>query len=330
MIRALTLLGMMVPLFGLMACAKSPATPSDRGAGAIHLVRIDEAGPAGEQRRRRLVERLDRAHLDYEIATVEADIGSLDDLGKALAKVPDRKGDIVLAGSALMALAATRHFHEASILFASQHDPWEGGLLSSTSPPTQPITGFTFDANTVPQILSLLERSNVTVRHVAIVADRFLAEPWTRRANAMQRQFPSYRFSVLRVDSETDLERCFREPEAAEIDAWIFLGTPIASKQFERIKTDLETRKKIAVYPRRTDVLAGGLMSYETREPDPYGIWARQIVLLSHGVPVSQVPVEHTSNFELAINLDAARRIGLSFPPKLIKSASLVVFEPLP
>ena len=323
------LLGMVVSLFSAMACTKSPATPSNRGVEAVHLVRIDEAGPAGEQRRRRLVERLDRAHLNYDISTIEADIGSLDDLDKALAKVPDRKEDIVLAGSALMAFAATRHFHEASILFASQHDPWEGGLISPTRAPAQPITGFTFDANTVPQVVSILERTNVAVHHVAIVADRFLAEPWTRRAAAMQQQLPHYRFSVFRVDDELDLERCFAGSQADDIDAWIFLGTPIASKRFERIKSEMEKRKKVAVYPRRSDILAGGLMSYETREPDPYGIWARQIVLLSHGVPVTQVPVEHTSSFELAINLEAASRIGLRFPPKLIKSASLVVFDPV-
>lgn len=70
-------------------------------------------------------------------------------------------------------------------------------------------------------------------------------------------------------------------------------------------------------------------MSYETRDPDPYGIWARQIVLLSHDIPAAQIPVEHTSSFELTINLDAARRIGVSFPSKVIKSASLVVFDPV-
>jgi putative ABC transport system substrate-binding protein len=323
------MLGMVLALFGMVACSRSPAAPSEPGGKRVHLVRIDEAGPAGEQRRRRLIDRLDRVpHLDYDISTVEANVGSLEELEKALAHVPDRKGDIVLAGSALMALAATRHFHEASILFASQHDPWEAGLIASTS--TQPITGFTFDANTVPQLVSILERSNVAVRRIAIVADRFLAQPWTRRADAMQRELPAYRFSVLRVDSVADLERCFASPEADEVDAWVFLGTPIALEQFERIKIELERRKRVGVYPRRVDVMAGGLMSYETREPDPYGIWARQIVLLSHGVPATQIPVEHTSRFELAINLDAAKRIGLAFPPKLIKSASLVVFEPVP
>lgn len=320
------LLGTVVLLLGLSACAKTAPDPAAKSP--VHLIRIDEATPMGEQRRRRLVERLDRKpHLRYEMSTVEADIDSLDDVRAALASVPDRKGDIVLAGSGLMALAASEHFRNASILFASQHDPWEFGLLSANSQAARSITGFTFDANTVPQILSILQRSNAHVRNVAIIADQLLAGAWTKRAAEMQRRLPLYRFRVWQVDSDDDLERCFAAPEADEIDAWIFLGMPTAFRRFDRIKYEIEKRRKIGVYPRRSDVLAGGLMSYETREPDPYGIWARQIMLLRENVPSSQIPVEHTSSFELAVNLDAAKRIGLQFPPKLVKSAALVVFD---
>ena len=297
----------------------------------VHLLRIDEKSPGAERRLERLVARLSQVpRLHYAVSTVEANIHDLNDLRATLQSVPDRSQDIVLAGSGVMAVAAAEHFRNASILFASQHDPWEIGLMSVDSRANPSMTGFTFDFNVVPQLLSILERSNLSVRRVAIVADQYMAGPWTKRAVEMHRQYPAYDFRVLRVDNDLELERCFAQPEADDVDAWILLATATNLRRFKSIVAELERRKKIGVYPTRSDVIAGGLMAYETRDADPYGIWTRQIVLLSQGVPASEIPVEHTSGFELAINLAAADRIGVHFPPSIIKSASAVVFEPNP
>jgi putative ABC transport system substrate-binding protein len=328
---ASAILATLASLLVLAGSTKTSPSPPESPRHAVHLIRIDEATPAGERRRQRLVERLDRVpRLDYVMSTVAADITSTDSVDAALVCVPDRKEDIVLAGSGLMALAARRHFHHASILFASQHDPWEIGIMQKSPVMPQPITGFTFDANPVPQVLSILARSGAHVRRVGIVVDDILGPAWLQRVEALRHALPEYRFDVFRIVDDDELARCFAAPETNDVDAWILYGTPTVFRRIDWIRAELERRGKIVVYPRRTDVEAGGLMSYETREPDPYGIWARQIVLLSEGVPASEIPVEHTSSFELAINLDAAARIGLRFPPKLVKSASLVVYERRP
>ncbi len=320
-----------VLIFGLVSLPGPISDPEVLNGPLVQLVRIDDNSPNAELRRQRLVARLDRTpHLNYAMSTVSANILALEDIREALRSVPDRQDVVVLAGSGLMAQAAAEHFINASILFASQHDPWEVGLMPSTLQAAKSITGFTYDSNVVPQVLSILERSGFPIRRVAIVADQFLAGPWSTRVEDMRKKYGAYQFEVFQVDSDVDLEKCFAGAEADDVDAWIFLSTATYFRRFDRIKTELERRRKVAIYPTRNDVVAGGLMSYETSIPDPYGIWARQIALLSHGIPATEIPVERPSNFDLTINLDAARRIGRRFPPKVVKTASLVVFEPVP
>ena len=89
----------------------------------------------------------------------------------------------------------------------------------------------------------------------------------------------------------------------------------------------MERRKRVGIYARSLYVDAGGLMSYESIVSDPYAIRARHIALLANGVPANEIPVEGPSDFVLAINLDAAKRIGLALPVPLIKTASRVVFS---
>ncbi len=80
-----------------------------------------------------------------------------------------------------------------------------------------------------------------------------------------------------------------------------------------------------AIYPTRGFAAAGGLMAYGADSADLFSQAAGYVDRILHGAKPSELAVGFPTKFDLVINLQAARTIGLEIPPKLIARAAEVI-----
>jgi putative ABC transport system substrate-binding protein len=105
----------------------------------------------------------------------------------------------------------------------------------------------------------------------------------------------------------------------------MLIGGPILNSHGTQI-VDLAVKSRLpAIYERPNDVEAGGLMSYSANIDDLYRRAATYVDKRLKGAQTADLSVEQPIKFEFAINLKAAKQIGLIIPPNVLARADRVI-----
>ena len=235
--------------------------------------------------------------------------------------------DLILAtggaGTAEM-LQATR---SVPIVFVIVPDPVGSGFVESLAQPGGNATGFMqFEYTLSAKWVELLKEIAPGVTRAAILWDPAVAAGIGQFA-VIQSVAPSFGVDVRAINlrDAAEIERSFAA-FARTPNGGLILTTGALSAVHRDLIISLAARFKLpATYQERSYVAAGGLVSYGTNYVDQYRRAAGYVDRILKGEKPADLPVQAPTKFELVINLQTARALGLEVPPTLLARADEVI-----
>jgi putative ABC transport system substrate-binding protein len=235
---------------------------------------------------------------------------------------------IVAAPGGAWALAAKAAITTIPIVFVAAEDPVRLGLVASLARPDGNLTGINiFIAELAAKRLELLrELVPGAVRVAALVnpANATTTETTLRDLEPAARAM-GVQIQVLNASTSREIEAAFATFVRERPDALYVGGDPFFNSRHVQL-VHFATRHAVpATYSLREYAQVGGLMSYGTNVVDAFrqvGVYTGRIL---KGAKPADLPVVQASKFELVINVQTARMLGLTVPDKLLARADEVI-----
>jgi putative ABC transport system substrate-binding protein len=251
-----------------------------------------------------------------------------DRLPELAAELVRRQVTVIAASATTAAPAAKAATTTIPIAFIAAQDPVRLGLVASLARPGGNLTGINFfsgelTAKRLDLLYDLLPRA-VRVAVLVNPADAANTASTLRDVEAAARAI-GLQVQVLNASTSREINAAFENVERDRPDA-LFVGanTFLNARRIQVVQLAAFHRLP-ALYTTRDFVEVGGLMSYGTSVMDAFrqlGIYAGRIL---KGAKPADLPVVQSSKFDLVINAETARMLGLAVPPTLLARADEVI-----
>ena len=251
-----------------------------------------------------------------------------DRLPELAAELVRRQVTVIAASATTAAPAAKAATTTIPIAFIAAQDPVRLGLVASLARPGGNLTGINFfsgelTAKRLDLLYDLLPRA-IRVAVLVNPADAANTASTLRDVEAAARAI-GLQVQVLNASTSREINAAFENVERDRPDA-LFVGanTFLNARRIQVVQLAAFHRLP-ALYTTRDFVEVGGLMSYGTSVMDAFrqlGIYAGRIL---KGAKPADLPVVQSSKFDLVINAETARMLGLAVPPTLLARADEVI-----
>jgi putative ABC transport system substrate-binding protein len=228
--------------------------------------------------------------------------------------------DLLVAVTSNAAVAAKKTTSTVPIVFMGVTDPIATGLAESLAHPGGNITGITNVAAVLAgKRLELLKEVLPKLTRVAVL--------WDPKAPGSIPQWeaskePADKLALqlysMQVSTVEDYHAAFRDAVKARNHAvWVTLN-PVANSN-QKLIADLAVENNVPSICARTDYAENGCLlaygpGYHTEGSDG----ARYVDRILKGARPADLPIEQPTKFELVINMQTARTLGIAVPAKFL------------
>jgi len=233
---------------------------------------------------------------------------------------------VAIGGGGFVAKTAKTATTTIPIVFLANLDPVESGLVASLNRPGGNATGISLFG-------SLLEPKKLELLHEVVAKpalDRDADKPKQPECGEQRKSRPSCggragTSTHGRATAESEIEPAFLKMLRLRAGGLVVAADPFLNSRREQLVA-LATRNRLAaVYEWREFIQAGGLMSYGSSLPGAWqqvGAYAGRIL---RGENPGDLPVQQPTKVELAVNLKAAKALGIDIPTAILLRADEVI-----
>jgi putative tryptophan/tyrosine transport system substrate-binding protein len=226
------------------------------------------------------------------------------------------------------ALAAKAATNSIPIVFATDGDPVQLGLVASLNRPGGNVTGAT--QLNVEVGVKRLELAHELIPAARVVA--LLINPTNPVAQAILKDSQAaarilgLELQVLHASNEGDFDAAFKAAVEVRADAFVIASAdPLFGSRAEQLGALALNYRLPTIHQFRRFAAAGGLASYGGSFTDSYhqvGVYTGRIL---KGEKPADLPVQQSTKIELILNLKAATALGINVPPTVLARADEVI-----
>jgi putative ABC transport system substrate-binding protein len=253
--------------------------------------------------------------------------GRYDRLPPLAADLVGRKVDVIATSADASALAAKDATSTIPIVFVNGSDPVEIGLVASFARPGGNLTGVSImTGELMLKRLELLSEVVPQAREIALLVNPNNASN-ERMMKLVQEAGPTkgVQVRVLKAGTESDIDVAFASLIQLQASALLVGSDPFLFSRREQLVALAARHAVPAIYEWREFAAAGGLISYGTSLAEMYrqaGVYVGRVLA---GTKPADLPVQRPTRFELVVNLNTAKALGLTVPPSILARADEVI-----
>jgi putative ABC transport system substrate-binding protein len=233
---------------------------------------------------------------------------------------------VIVAFGNAASRSAMRATGQIPVVFMSG-DPVGAGLAHSLARPGKNGTGLYVPT---PELeakrLEILKQLSPRAKRIAYLwnsnnplADRTRAEA-EKAATALD-----LRLNVVDVRTDAELDAILAKLTPTMTDGVLVGSDPVVATATPRIAQAMRRARLPCIYPWSDAHRSGGLISYGISAKAMTRVAAGYVDRILRGANPAELPIEEYSKFELLINLQAAREIGIDVPASLRVRADKVI-----
>jgi putative ABC transport system substrate-binding protein len=331
--RRYTTVGLVTPLVLLLSWA--PCTAQAQQPAKVPRIGVLRPSPASPCRYNSVADGLrELGYVEGHTIVIEWRCGDGTperawELARELVQLPV---DVLVAEAADGPLAAMQATRTLPIVFVGVTEPVALGLVASLARPGGNVTGVTSQVDLAfhAKRLELLREAVPGVTRVgALQHGAFVralpARHHTQHAVEEAARALGVHLQIVEVDTPEDLDGAFAAMTHAGAEALFLFNGPFFRTHRTRIVELAAQHRLPGIYQERTDVVAGGLMSYWPNGASLVRRTATYVDKILKGATPADLPVEQPTKFDLVLNLKTAQVLGLTLSPTLLFQADEVI-----
>ena len=236
------------------------------------------------------------------------------------------KPDVIVAGASSGTRAAKQATATIPIVMLNVADPVGAGFVASLAHPGGNITGVaSLGLDMAAKPLELLHTVVPKATRIAVLATLNPSHPAITNEIAIAGKALGLTVLPTTAASLEDIERAFASMAKERAQALVVVSDSLTISNRKRIAELAAESKLPAIYSFSEQVEAGGLLSYGPNPRNLHKVIARYIDKILKGAKPGDLPVEQPAEFELVINLKAAKALGITFPQEILLRADQTI-----